>query len=149
VDDRTAKLASKFQWTQGATRVHVHAAHVGLYGQWIDTWRPREDLDDELALILEDDLSISKYAYRWVRAVFHAYSRRTDFAGASLSSHQLTVLSAGPTRPLAGPKNHTIMMYKCLGSWGFAPKPTHWRKFQVQRRNSQLCECLTTVVTFY
>ena len=131
VDERTVKVASEFQWSRGSTRVHVHTTHVGIYGQWIDTWRPHDDSNDELALILEDDLSISKYAYRWVRAVFRAYSQRADFAGASLTSHQMVILSARPKGRLAGPSNHTVMMYKCFGTWGFAPKPLHWRRFQV------------------
>jgi len=74
VDKQTVKLASEFQWSQGPTRVHVHTTHVGLYGQWIHTWRPHDDSDNELALIIEDDNSVSKYAYRWVRAVFRAFS---------------------------------------------------------------------------
>jgi len=53
-------------------------------GQWIDTWRPRDDSDAELGLILEDDISASPYAYRWLRAVHRAYRNRTDFVGSSL-----------------------------------------------------------------
>ena len=131
VDNNTVKAASEFYWSRGPTRVHVHSQHVGIYGQWIDTWRPPDESDDELALILEDDLSISMYAYRWVRAVFRAYSHRVDFAGASLTSHQMTILSPRPKGRLAGPQNHTAIMYKCFGTWGFAPKPMHWRRFQV------------------
>jgi len=47
-------------------------------GQWIDTWRPRDNSDAELGLILEDDISVSPYAYRWLRAVHRAYRHRTD-----------------------------------------------------------------------
>lgn len=130
VDERTVEVASDFKWSRGVTRVHIHEAHVGIYGQWIDTWRPCNDSDDELALFLEDDLSVSKYAYRWIRAVFRAYGHREDFAGASLAGYQMKALSRMPKRHLAGPKNHTAMMYKCFSTWGFAPKPHHWRLFQ-------------------
>jgi len=75
--------ASEFKWSQGPSRVHIQKAHVGIYGQWIDTWRPHDDADDELALFLEDDCSISKYAYRWICVVFRADGHRRDFAGAS------------------------------------------------------------------
>jgi len=137
VHQQTLKAASEFQWSRGLTRVHVHTEHVGIYGQWIDTWRPLDDTDNELALIVEDDLSVSIYAYRWVRAVFRAYSHRADFAGASLTSHQMHILSPRPKRRLQGPQNHTVMMYKCFGTWGFVPKALHWRLFQVIR----LCAC--------
>lgn len=129
VDERTVNVASEFRWSGGPTRVHVHTAHVGIYGQWIDTWRPRDDYDDELALFLEDDLSVSKYAYRWMRAVFHAYSHRRDFAGVSLVGYQMRTLVAKP-KHLAGPKQHPVVMYRSFSAWGFAPKPYHWRHFQ-------------------
>jgi len=132
-DEQSVKVASEFKWSGGQTRVHIHKAHVGIYGQWISTWRPRNDSDDELALFLEDDLSVSKYAYRWMHAVFRFYGHRTDFAGASLAGYQFKTLSARPKRRLAGPKNHTVMMYKYFSTWGFAPKPYHWRQFQVRK----------------
>jgi len=47
---------------------------------------------------------------------------------------QSLVLSSRPKGPLAGPKNDTAFMYKCLGTWGFSPKPLHWRRFQVTRK---------------
>ena len=131
-DVRTVKVASEFQWSRGPTRVHVHPTHVGIYGQWINTWRPHDDSNDELALILEDDLSISKYAYRWLRSVYRAYSNRTDFAGASVTGYQCKTLSARRSYALlTGPKNDTVFMYKGFSSWGFVPKPRHWRRFQV------------------
>jgi len=132
VHQETVTVASQFQWSRGPTRVHIHKTHVGLYGQWINTWRPPDNSDEELAMFLEDDLSVSKYAYRWARAVFRAYGERTDFAGASLVGYQMEYLSVKPKRnKLAGPKNHTVFMHKCFGWWGFVPKPVHWKYFQV------------------
>jgi len=145
VHNQTVTLASEFQWSKGPTRVHVHETHVGLYGQWINTWRPLDNSDEELAMFLEDDLSVSKYAYRWVRAVFQAYGERTDFAGASLVGYQIPYLSVKPKRnKLAGPKNHTVFMHKCFGWWGFVPKPMHWRYFQV----SQIKVCVSLVCVY-
>jgi len=131
VDAETVKVAMNFKWSGGSSRVHIQKAHVGIYGQWIDTWRPHDDSDDELALFLEDDSSISMYTYRWIRAVFRAYGHRTDFAGASLTSYQRKTFSDKRNRELVGPKNHTALMYKCFEPWGFSPKPKVWRRFQV------------------
>ena len=103
---------------------------AGIKGQWIDTWRPRDDSDVELGLILEDDISVSPYAYRWLRAVHSAYRNRSDSVGATLSSDQMSILSASPKGPLAAPRNDTVLMYKCLGSSGFSPRPLYWRRFQ-------------------
>ena len=132
VDELTVNVASEFQWSRGPSRVHVQKTHVGLYGQWINTWRPAGDSNDEIGLILEDDLIVSKYAYRWISAVFRAFGNRTDFAGASLAGYQWPYLSTSPQKgEMTGPKNHTVVMQKCFGWWGFAPKPMHWRLFQV------------------
>jgi len=103
-------------------------------GQWIDTWRPRDDSDVELGLILEDDISVSAYAYRWLRAVHRAYRNRSDFVGTTLNSDQMSILSDSPKGPLAAPNKDTVLMYKCLGTWGFSPRPLHWRRFQVSAK---------------
>lgn len=75
ISQRVFDVATNFVWPYGPTRVYVRRAHVGLYGQWTQTWRPRNDSQDggagggeELALILEDDLSVSPHAWRWIRS---------------------------------------------------------------------------------
>ena len=113
---------------------NVQGQSAGIIGQWIDTWRPRDDSDAELGLILEDDISVSAYAYRWLLAVHRAYRHRSDFVGTTLNSDEMSILSDSPKGPLAAPKTDTVLMYKCHGTWGFAPRPLHWRRFQVRYR---------------
>ena len=36
----TLRTAASFNWNQGPVTVWVHSNHVGLFGQWIYTWRP-------------------------------------------------------------------------------------------------------------
>jgi len=130
VDNKTVEVAREFRWLRGPTRLHVQTQHAGIYGQWIDIWTPRKDMDQdrsrttpgELALILEDDISVSPYVYRWIKAVHRNYGRRKDFAGSTLTSDELSS-HAGP-RPLArlhAPKNHTAFMYKYCGTWSLTP----------------------------
>jgi len=109
----------------------IQTQPAGIMGQWINTWRPRDDSDAEIGLILEDDISVSPYAYRWLRAVHYAYRHRSDFAGATLQSDHVRTLSSRPIGPMAAPKSDTVFMYKALGTWGMAPKALHWRRFQV------------------
>lgn len=72
VSQRVYRVATSYVWRHGPTRVYVHRTRVGLYGQWMQTWRPRNDSrGTELALILEDDISVSPYAWRWIRFVSH------------------------------------------------------------------------------
>jgi len=92
-------------------------------------------------------MSVSPYAYRWLRAVHNAYGHRKDFAGATIQSGRVPVLSAptsqsgrvsvlstSPTKTVTAPKSDTVVMYKCMGSWGWSPKPLHWRRFQVRKK---------------
>jgi hypothetical protein len=130
VNEPTARAAQSFRWKKGPTRVHVQTSHAGIRGQWIDTWRPRPE-SREIGLILEDDINVSPMAYRWLKAVHKGMKNRTDFVGATLTSDQMSILSSTPKGPLVAPKNDTILMYKCFGTWGFSPKPEHWRRFQV------------------
>jgi hypothetical protein len=133
----TVRAAQSFRWKKGPTRVHVQTSHAGIMGQWIDTWRPRHE-SKELGLILEDDLSVSPMAYRWLKGVHAGMKNRADFVGATLNSDEMSILSSSPKGPLAAPKNDTILMYKCFGTQGFSPKPHHWRNFQVTIYNSKV-----------
>lgn len=78
----TVDAANAFVFALGKKRVHVQQRHVGIYGQWIDTWRPLEG-SQELALMLEDDLSVSPYAWRWV----HYYCLQMKTSLSPLKSH--------------------------------------------------------------
>ena len=127
VNNDTLHMARTFNWSRGETRVHVHARHAGIYGQWIDTWRPREGTH-ELALLLEDDLSVSPFAYRWLRAAHNKYQSRTDIAGYTLQSEGVNNAKNGAT--ISRPAGQAVFFYKLIGSWGFAPHPDSWRGFQ-------------------
>ena len=69
IDGETEKIAETFvkSWSEngrkGRACVHRQARNAFIGGQWIDTWRPKENTK-ELGLILEDDVSISPHAYR-------------------------------------------------------------------------------------
>ena len=130
VDDSTLSAAKEFLWKQGPTRIHVWQQHVGIYGQWIDSWRPKAG-SKEIALILEDDLNVSKYAYRWLKAVHIFFGHQTDIQGYSLQSEGvLTASTIHPRVDLNGPPSDTVFLWKILGTWGFSPHPKTWRMFQ-------------------
>ena len=116
VDSKTLATAVKFHWSKGGTRVHVQQEHVGIYGQWIDSYRPRTDTR-EIALILEDDLSVFPYTYRWLKAARDKYGSRKDIAGYTLQSEG--VRAAKGSRAITAPRTDTAFLYKLLGSLFF------------------------------
>ena len=79
LDGDTYRLAAEFRWKVGPSSVHVHDRHVGVYGQWLDTWKPSSSGgNQEIALFVEDDVDISPYAYRWLKKVHAFYGQRED-----------------------------------------------------------------------
>ena len=124
---QTKAIAEGFTWKSGPTWVHVQQRHVGIYGQWIDSWRPLVG-HKEIALILEDDMSVSKYAYRWLKAAHNSFGGRPDVQGYTLQSEE--VGDAVKRLHLHGPPEDTVFLYRVLGSWGFSPHPVIWTQFQ-------------------
>jgi len=130
VDRRTSVVARSFRWRHGKVRVHVHRKHVGIYGQWMATWRPRGASTGETALLLEDDLIISPFAYRWLRAASRFYADHRDLAGFTLQSEGLIrATSAAPFTPPSAAAG-AAYLYALMGSWGFAPRADVWIGFQ-------------------
>ena len=130
VDDFTVKVAENYRWKSGRSRVHKREEHAGLLGQWIDTWRPAVH-SQEMALILEDDLTLSPYAYRWLRAAKNTFTKhlnRDKIAGYTLQSENVNIATTG--RRLQVKNDQQLFAYQLLGSWGFSPDGKSWRLFQ-------------------
>lgn len=127
VDEKTVRAAEAFVWLKGIKRVHVQKKHAGIYGQWIDTWKPKAD-SRELALLLEDDLLVSPFTWRWLKAVHKTYQNHSDCFGYTLQSEGVNNAVGGS--PFKRPTEDMIFMYQLVGSWGFAPNPAIWKQFQ-------------------
>ncbi len=59
----TYVTAKRFMFRHGQYYVHIQPNHVGIQGQWLNTWRPRSG-SKEIALFLEDDMTVSPFFYR-------------------------------------------------------------------------------------
>ena len=127
VHNNTVKIAESFNWQRGIKRVHIQEAHAGIYGQWIDTWKPKPG-SSELAMLLEDDLLVSPFAWRWIKAVNMEYGHRADCFGFTLQSEQVS--DAVKRSALRRPAGDVVFMYQLVGSWGFVPSPSVWSNFQ-------------------
>ena len=74
IDPTTYLVAKNFTFKYGDVRIHNHTRHVGLYGQWFGTWHPDPE-SKEIAVFLEDDVSVSPFFYRWLKNVHKKYDR--------------------------------------------------------------------------
>ena len=156
VHEETLAVARSFCWTGGRTTVHVHSNHTGIYGQWFNPWNPgrkhqnstelyqiipkwgAEDrtTDDDvstepLAVMLEDDVDISRYAYRWLRAAHVKYGGRSDIYGYALQDEN-AILPAGRRSYLeiSREDKDLVFGFTVPGTWGMAPHPARWGELQ-------------------
>eukprot|EP00041_Stephanoeca_diplocostata_P008899 m.133114 g.133114 ORF g.133114 m.133114 type:complete len:543 (-) comp17526_c1_seq1:482-2110(-) len=138
------EVAEQFEWRHGKKTVHRQPVHVGLSGQWINSWRPystgplRNEVgvgvydaslhasDHTLAAVFEDDLVVSKFWWRWARAAHDAYGHRGDVAGYTL---QRATQNADGGRNLAGGPAD-IFFYRLIGTWGVVFHPRAFSKFR-------------------
>ena len=67
----TVALARRWHWPHGSETVLVQEANVGLVDQWTTGWAPRSDND--VYLVLEDDVQVSYYFYRWIKPAIMNY----------------------------------------------------------------------------
>jgi len=132
-DAATLQTACDFAWPHGVKVVHVHLEQAGLRRQWIDTWNlsiPGGLHPDtrERALILEDDLSVSRVFWWWLKAAHNSYANHREIAGftlqrASLCAKACPDLQGGPV------PDDTSFLYPLLGTWGYSPQASHWVRF--------------------
>ena len=126
VDAGCLNVSQSFNFTHGTYSVHVQASHAGVQGQWMNAWRPRSNTR-EIALLLEDDITVSPFFWRWLKMAHRAYAVRDDVSGFSVSHPEMEHMNGGL---LEVPINYTIFMYKVICTWGYSPRANSWRAFQ-------------------
>ncbi|ELU06378.1 hypothetical protein CAPTEDRAFT_216276 [Capitella teleta] len=133
--NETVRVVESFTWSLGQQRVHLQKEHVGIYGQWIDTWRPSPQ-SDELAIILEDDVDLSPFAYRWLRRSHQVHGDKTLLSGYCLQDSNVRIVQGKQIHKEVNQVNRDLLkkypayLFRVAGSWGFAPHPKQWSKFQ-------------------
>ncbi|KAL3884478.1 hypothetical protein ACJMK2_024616 [Sinanodonta woodiana] len=136
IDSSTYGVASDFTFRYGQYYIHTQPCHVGIYGQWMGTYYPNVH-SSEIAVILEDDLTMSPYFYKWLKLVHGKYDQLSYVNGYSLQGISIKhgVKQSGY---LDVNEEHKVFLYPILGTWGFSPNNRHWRAFsdwyQEQRR---------------
>ena len=116
-------VANAFQWKQGTKVVHSRLENAGLYQQWVYTWNITDDTT-EFAVIFEDDLEVSPAFYQWLKLVRSSYAEDTGVGAftlqrGTLRPRQIRGVASGALRV---PEEHTVYLYRLLGTWGFAPQ---------------------------
>ena len=128
VHNATLSIAKNFVFKHGPKEVHVRPRHVGVLGQWLQTWRVPRDNTAEIAVFVEDDITLSPYFARWLRRVHDKYDSYPGVNGYALQGES-TLHGVKAQGNLHGPPGQSVFLYPVLGSWGFSPKTAAWRHF--------------------
>lgn len=123
IHEETYVTAKKFKFQHGVITVHNQTVHAGIYGQWMKTWNPSPD-SKEIAIILEDDLTVSKYFYKWLKNVHKKYDSLPYINGYALQGYSMK--HGGAAGQLRAPDENIVFMYPILGTWGFSPSHQNW-----------------------
>ena len=134
IDADTDRVAQDFNFRFGSRFVHHQPRHVGILGQWLNSWRPlmassieTTTRSQERAVFIEDDLTVSPYFWRWLKDAHRTYDSRVDISGYGLS-HPGISHAQGET--LLVPTNNSVFLYRVICTWGFSPRAASWRDFQ-------------------
>lgn len=129
--DQTIEIAHVFNFAHGHKTVNVSETPQGLEWAWVNAWDPAGACG-ERAVILEDDLELSKLWFRIITRMWDAYENRTEIASISLQRLQIRATDGKPTEFI---NNHQPFLYKLLGSWGMSPHPVKWTSFVTWRKS--------------
>jgi len=113
----------KFSW--GNFSYSVSSKGKGLRDSWFHVWHPQ---NYERAVILEDDIKLSREWYKWLKLAWESYGDRTDLAGISLQRQ--TLVPKHPSHHSEIENEHKPFLYALVGSIGFSPHWKQWRSFQ-------------------
>ncbi|CAK7330719.1 unnamed protein product [Dovyalis caffra] len=121
-----------FDWKFGNKVVHYRTNNVGLQAQWLEAWWPSSD--HEFAFIVEDDLEVSPFFYKFVRGLIVNYYY-------NVSNSSLSIYGASLQRPRFVPGKHGnkiqldsethLFLYQLVGTWGQVLFPKPWKEFRL------------------
>lgn len=124
--DAVVKLASEFDWEYGEKTLIVHPTNLGLRSHVLFCG----DLSEKYGAIimLEDDLVVSPYFYKYATECLLFYADDTRIAGISMYNHT-TNFSCNLPFQLVG-ECHDVYFLQIASSWGQAWSQRQWRSFR-------------------
>ena len=127
VNQEVLNISNNFNFKHGEFSVYTQPVHVGIYGQWLNTWIPVEN-SSEIAVILEDDCVVSPHFYKYLKKVHNKYDKYPSVNGYALQGISIKHSISGEGFLQAPMENH-VFLYPVLGTWGFSPNKSNWMKF--------------------
>ncbi|KAK9068138.1 hypothetical protein SSX86_012249 [Deinandra increscens subsp. villosa] len=129
---RILDFVDGFEWRFGEKMVHYRTANVGLQAQWLEAWWPAND--DEFAFVVEDDIELSPFYYRFLKGlIVHYYYNGSNYSpwiyGASLQRPRFVPGKHGNKINIE--KETQVFLYQLVGTWGQLLFPKPWKEFRL------------------
>lgn len=74
-------ISQNIEWEHGPKGVHLRLSKGGLVNVVVESWFPASD--NEYGVLLEDDIQVSPYFFKWIRMAIRA-ARRYDNYGSGV-----------------------------------------------------------------
>ncbi|WP_120994441.1 glycosyl transferase family 2 [Stutzerimonas urumqiensis] len=122
-----AEVARAFDWPHGEKIVLARETRMGLRAHVLSCGDMTEQYGD--VIVLEDDLFVSPYFYRYACESLRYYAEDDSVAGISLYSHQFNQTANLPFTPVDN-GNADVYFMQLAASWGQAWSQRQWRGFR-------------------
>lgn len=113
--------------------MHYRTSNAGLQAQWLEAWWPISD--DDFAFVVEDDLEVSRFYYRFLKGLIGKYYYGTSggfnpsIYGASLQRPRFVPGKHGNKIQLDADEH--LFLYQLVGTWGQLLFPKPWKEFRL------------------
>ncbi|XP_053406197.1 uncharacterized protein LOC123566035 isoform X2 [Mercenaria mercenaria] len=127
INEAILNTARDYVFKHGVYDVNLYPYHVGIYGQRFTSYKPNLN-SSEIAVILEDDLTVSKYFWKCLKLVHQTYDNYTYINGYALQGIT-TTFGVKNTHTLQGPTSDYAFLFPVISTWGFSPNKKKWKIF--------------------
>ena len=130
-DNRIREAVEKIRFSHGQVQIVTRDNNIGLKNHLL--WCG--DLSEKYGsvIILEDDLVVDRYFYRFAQETLEKYGELDDIAGVALYSPRYNELARLPFEPMHNGCSGYFMQSPC--SWGQAWTASQWNRFREFYRN--------------
>jgi len=119
-------VAEEIEWGHGEKIIRAFTERQGLRPHILQCGDLTERYD--AVVVLEDDITVSKGFYTYVKQVIQRYGEDTDVSGISLYKHRINPGNKRPFDPAESP--YDIYFMQMAQSWGECWNRRMWKEFR-------------------
>ena len=133
--ETVVEFANKFEWHHGEKKVRTFEKRQGLKKHILQCGKFLEKYD--AIAVLEDDVVVSRYYFKYMKAAYEQYGTDMNIAGVSLYAYGRNVLCGESFTPVY--TGYDVYFMKFAQSWGQVWFKKQWKEFTawLQEKDNQ------------